>query len=228
MDETLGRSLSASKTFMSGGFVAKDSDWNDWFAPAWQERVLDGPPTIPFMHVTDARDSVWQERHDVRAWDMEKRVEAAGQVIGSTGGLTLITSSLDATHFSSLFNETGVVMPTKQPGRYKFEPDYLCFLTFAHVALGWLDRNHDDVERVDFIVERKQDITRRFQHFYKDVASNFGELGLPEIGRIVGSLSEGDKTDLRLQAADFACWHLQRIASGLSGGRTPCEGNVHV
>jgi len=41
--------------FVYGGFVGPTRDWIDCFAPAWQERVLNGRPTLPFFHMGSIR-----------------------------------------------------------------------------------------------------------------------------------------------------------------------------
>jgi hypothetical protein len=35
--------------FFVAGYVASELEW-PWVARAWQERVLDGPPRIPYLH----------------------------------------------------------------------------------------------------------------------------------------------------------------------------------
>jgi hypothetical protein len=42
--------------FWHGGGVAPGKDLVTYFPPAWQERVLDAEPSIPFLHTTDMRD----------------------------------------------------------------------------------------------------------------------------------------------------------------------------
>jgi hypothetical protein len=38
------------------GMVAPEKDWVTYFAPAWQDRVLDAEPSIRFLHTTDMGD----------------------------------------------------------------------------------------------------------------------------------------------------------------------------
>lgn len=200
--------------FFSGGFVAPEEIWRDHFVPAWDERVLAGPPRIPYLHMTDARDSAWRDAHGLTALAMERRVNEAARVIASTGPLALIGVGLDREHLRSVLGSTKFVMPTRQPGVYPMEPDYIGFLHFAHVVLIWVDKFQPDASRVDFLVERKQDVSRRFGDFCKDLGRNFEELEMPTVSRLVGELRQGEKTDLALQAADFALWHGQRLSAG--------------
>src|SRR5579862_4656280 len=52
-DETAGRGQ--ADLFFFGGWLGPEEDWSRFFVPAWQERVLDGPPKIPYLHMTDIR-----------------------------------------------------------------------------------------------------------------------------------------------------------------------------
>lgn len=204
----------SGRDFVSGGFVAPVDVWDEHFSPAWDERVLAGPPRIPFLHMVDARDRDWCKEHGLSGWDMERRIDEAAAVIRSTGPLALISSTLNADHLRKQLGGTQLVMPTKQPGVYGMEPDYIGFLNFAHVTLIWVSQYQPDADRVDFVVERKQDISRRFKDFYKDLKAHLEELDLPEVARLVGELRDGAKEEPPLQAADFALWHMQRIGAG--------------
>ena len=52
-DETKGANAFASYHY--AGWIATEPDWSQFFTTAWQERVLDGPPKIPYMHMTEMR-----------------------------------------------------------------------------------------------------------------------------------------------------------------------------
>ena len=43
--------------FFYGGFVAPMEFWINIVAPAWEERVLNGEPAIPYLHMVDIRFS---------------------------------------------------------------------------------------------------------------------------------------------------------------------------
>jgi len=57
-DEAAGKNQ--RDPFLFAGFVAPEKDWSRFLAPAWQERVLDGPPSIPYLHMTDIRSPQWR------------------------------------------------------------------------------------------------------------------------------------------------------------------------
>src|SRR5689334_19334212 len=42
-----------SGSFLFAGYIGPEKDWSDFFVPAWRQRVLDGPPTIPYLHMTE-------------------------------------------------------------------------------------------------------------------------------------------------------------------------------
>src|ERR1700686_3067758 len=46
--------------FLVGGYVASEQDW-PYVAGAWQERVLDGPPRIPYLHMRECRNADWRQ-----------------------------------------------------------------------------------------------------------------------------------------------------------------------
>ena len=60
---------------------------------AWQERVLDAEPKIPFLHITDIRDPDWCKEHGM-TWDQaQDRMDEAALVINRMGSLYPITTN---------------------------------------------------------------------------------------------------------------------------------------
>ena len=39
--------------FVYGGFLAPLAGWEEWFIPAWQERVLNRSPRLPNFHTAE-------------------------------------------------------------------------------------------------------------------------------------------------------------------------------
>ena len=64
-------------TFLYGAFVAPLWDWQDWFSPAWEERVLNQHPPIPYLHMTEIRSSRWRMKHGITQSQSERRVDEA-------------------------------------------------------------------------------------------------------------------------------------------------------
>lgn len=195
-------------TFFFGGFVAPEEDWSRYFVPAWQERVLDGPPAIPYLHMTEIRSEQWRVQYGLSRTAADKRIDDAFAVIGSMGSLYPVGIYVDGGHVLDKFSTTKVVAPTG--GAKAFEPDYLCYLAYAYSVLLYVETSHPEAERVDFIVETKGQVTKLVQEFHSTLAEGLKALGRTGIGNLVGRLVPGSKDMVSLQAADVLCWHTAR------------------
>jgi len=210
-----GSDESSGKTgrdhFYLGGFIAREKDWDDFFAPAWQERVLEGPPAIPYLHMTDIRSRQWRDKYGLTRSAADHRVDEAFALIRTMGTLYPIGTYLDAGYFRDRTAKLKMVVSTG--GAKAFEPDYICFLAYAVMVLDYLDKCHPEAEKVNFIVERKGDVTKHVQEFHSHMARHLEALGSPSLSRLVGALIPGDKALVPLQAADLLCWHSARSKS---------------
>jgi hypothetical protein len=72
--------------FLVAGYVAAENEW-PWLERAWQDRVLDGPPTIPYLHMVEIRGRPWRDEHGLSYYQGEQRVDEAIRVLYSTGSL---------------------------------------------------------------------------------------------------------------------------------------------
>jgi hypothetical protein len=72
--------------FLVAGYVAAEDEW-PWLERAWQDRVLDGPPSIPYLHMIEVRDRPWRDRHGLSYYESEQRVDEVVRVLYSTGSL---------------------------------------------------------------------------------------------------------------------------------------------
>jgi hypothetical protein len=196
--------------FFRGGFVAPADDWNRWFAPAWQERVLDGPPRLEYLHMTDVRDEDWRAQVGLSRTESERRVDEAFRVIDSTGTLVPITSQVDGGFFRSSFTD----LRHYAGNRIDVNPDQVCFLAFAYVALSYASIAFPEADRVDFLVEANGAATRRLRKLFDLYKPAFQSGRAPILGQLVGVISEGTKHEPSLQAADVLCWHEQRRVAG--------------
>lgn len=85
--------------FWHGGWVAPEADWFNCFAPAWQERVLDAKPKIPFMHMTEIRDPGWRKEHGI-SWDeAQTKMDEAAILIDQMASLYPVMVSANAGSF---------------------------------------------------------------------------------------------------------------------------------
>jgi hypothetical protein len=202
--------------FVYGGFVGPSRDWIDWFAPAWEERVLNPEPVLAYFHMAEIRSPKWQARNGWTATDAERRIEEAVRVVASSGSIHLVRTSFDGGHFRQLFGSARVIKRDSQPGTYPFDPDYVGFLGFARGVLEYVHSYHDDVERVDFIVERKTRVSHYLPNYLDSLEKWLRENGTPRLVDLIGELIPGDKTRVPLQAADLAMWHVRRHEAGES------------
>jgi hypothetical protein len=107
-DESAGKDHRSM--YFRGGFVAPERDWSEWFAEAWQERVLSGPPEIPYLHMTEIRSPKWRAKHGLSDVEAEQRVDEAFRVITSMGSLYPVTSQIDAGHCRDAFATVKLLM----------------------------------------------------------------------------------------------------------------------
>jgi hypothetical protein len=201
--------------FFYGGFAASVADWEDIFAPAWAERVLDGPPTIPYLHMTDIRSSEWRERYGLSESAAERRVDEASRVVCSTGALIPVVCHLTLDEF-----EKHLRMDVQLgDGRVDvLAPDYMAWSFFAIAQLDLISERDKQAERVDFWVEENGKIGRNLVEFKESLKRSLA--GLPELAHLthlIGELKPVGKSIMSVQAADMLCWHARRNASGNLG-----------
>ena len=206
LDESSGKDR--RDRFFMGGFVAPEADWVSAVTPAWQARVLDGPPQIPYIHMTDIRSSRWREEHGLTESDADMRVDAAIDVIDRVPALFPIGMSVDAGVVRDSLSGMRVVHP--RGGSAPLDPDYVCFMGYSYLALLYVAKTYPDAEKVDFIIERNGRITKFIQAFHSGLAKSLAALGLPEASKLVGDLIPAGKERVPLQAADVLCWHTAR------------------
>lgn len=92
--------------FVYGGYVARTLEWIESFAPAWEERVLNANPSIPYLHMVDMRSPKWRAKHGITYDQAERRIDEASRVLGSSGFLHPVRTILDGGVFRDVFGET--------------------------------------------------------------------------------------------------------------------------
>jgi len=203
--------------FVFAGYVGPEQDWWRFFLPAWQERVLDGPPTIPYLHMTEIRSRAFREKWGLSRSAADQRIDEAVAVIDTMGSFYPIGIEVDAGHIKDTFIDSKVLrqhtkqFEAKQFEAKPFEPDFLCFLTYAYVVLNYVHNVHPHVEKVNFIVERKGHVTRYIDEFHSGLGEALIFIGRTDLTPLVGELSTGDKERIPCQVADMLCWHAARF-----------------
>jgi hypothetical protein len=210
LDETTGKT--DRDIFLLAGFVAPEQDWSRFFAPAWQERVLDGPPAIPYLHMTEIRSRSWRDRHGLSRLEADDRIDEALRLVDTMQSLYPIGVRADAAFVRDRFSEVKVMRSSLgKPSR--FEPDYICFLSYVWIVMNYIEQHQPNAEKVDFIVERNGNVTKHIQDFHSTLAQQFTEFGKPSLAQLVGDLIPAGKERVPLQAADLLCWHTARAES---------------
>jgi hypothetical protein len=205
-DETSG--ANAFGLYHYAGWIAPEPDWSRFFNPAWQQRVLDGPPTIPYLHMTEMRSRAWREKWRITETDMDERLDEAARVIDTMGSLYPLKLTIDASIFRPLYKPHKMVVAS---GAQKdFVPDFLAFVAYVHAVLVSVQLRNPEAEKVDFLVENNSQITKHIYELYKTLPESLTYIGKPELIPLLGKFLPGEKDRVPLQAADYLCWHSQR------------------
>ena len=194
--------------FFYGGFLAPLMDWTGSFTEQWQKKVLEGPPSIPWLRMADIGNSGWCKQYGITRKQCDRRVRAAFEIIAETRSLTPVGTDLNAGHVLDTFNRR---MCFRSGAKRNFKPDYLAFLAYAYSVLIFCDRARPDAERVNFVVENNSDITKHIQEFYEDLPKALAGVGLGRLIPLLGELKVDGKNHVPLQAADVLCWYSQRF-----------------
>jgi hypothetical protein len=198
--------------FIYGGFSGPADVWDGCFAAAWNERVLPGPPRLPFLHMTDIRDWNWQRRFGLQPWDADRRLDAAADVIRSTGRLVPVVVHVHRSRYEEVIRRPFTPEPNRK--KVQLDPDYLCFLWSAFLQLEWLQAEFaDEVERVDFRAERNGAVTPH-GGLHRSLVSALAYIGKQHQIPLVGNFSCVQKDNIASQAADMLTWHARNYQRG--------------
>jgi Protein of unknown function (DUF3800) len=194
--------------FVVAGYVAEEKEW-PWVASAWQSRVLDGSPKLPYLHMVDIRSTEWRDKHAIAYSDAEDRVSEAVRVLYSMGAMSALGSVIKRRDLQE-------VIHSKFKRRNKIpvgldEPDYFCFIAYAWFVLGEVQKNYPKATKVNFIVSKRQSVTEHYKDFVETMKDWLNNRSYPKLASMVGDLIPASMEDhLPLQAADVLCWHMQR------------------
>ena len=201
------------RNYFYGGFAAPEMDWDVFFAPAWKERVLDGPPTIPYLHIADFLDRKWCERHGLSPRSANHRLDEAARVIRSMGSLIPVMVFVDQAMYERILRSYEFRAVSTDLQR-RLDPDYVLFIYFAAAQLHRIHAQRPEAERVNFCVEQNGPITRFLRGFHNVMADTLTQLKHPELAALVGEFRSVGKEYIPAQAADMLAWHARRNARG--------------
>ena len=194
-------------TFFYCGFLAPEQDWANIFEPMWDARVLKGPPRITEFHVTDLKHKPWCKENGIDPDEANLRIDEAFGVISEIPSLTPIACELNGGHLRKVF-ETQVKFSTG--AHRQFEPDYLSFIGYVIGVLEHVRLSHPEAQKVNFLVERNGEITKRIQEFYGTIPANLELLGDSGLAKLMGEIIPEGKDCTPLHAADLLCWYTRR------------------
>jgi hypothetical protein len=201
--------------FYYGGFGGPEDVWVKDFVPAWRERVLESKPNIEYLHFSETSRDDWRRENKITGWQVDQKLDEAARVIRSTGGLVPVTVSLAYNHYDKHVRRKFRPKPEqKQPYAAVLEADYVCFIGFAIIQLDFLVSQYDDVERVDFWVEKNRPITRLIPVFHDRLCEALEAAKRPDLVPLVGHYREVDKGEIHPQAADILIGHTRRHIKG--------------
>jgi len=206
-DETSGGNKFSKYHY--AGWLAPERDWYDFFAPAWKERVLDGPPKIPYLHMTEMRSRAWREKHGITALQVDDRLDLAADLIRQMYSLYPLNITIDGSVFAPLYKKFKVLSKSGH-GAKDFQPDFLAFVSYAYAVLLGVSKKFPEAEKVDFLVENNSEITKHIHELYETLPESLTGVGHPELVPLMGEFNPAGKDRVPLQAADYLCWHLRR------------------
>jgi len=193
-----------SGEFLVAGYVAPEGEW-PFVASAWQERVLDGPPKIPYLHMTEIRSEHWRKRYGLSLDDSEQRIGEAVNIMHSTGYITAVMSLIKRSDL------LGAVQDRFRRGKRVplglNEPDYFCYPAYFEVMAQQVHIRYPEAEKINFVVSKKEKVTHHLEEFHGIVKQRIA----PEMAGLIGDFMPASmELQLPLQCADLLCWYFQR------------------
>jgi len=204
--------------FLVGGVVAPERDWTEYIIPAWEERVLQRSPAIPYLHMTDIYDRRgFQREHRLSGLDAQNKVHEAASILRCTGSAWLFAAEIeDVGVFRTAFTGIKVQSEGARRRRFPFGPEHPCFVGNVLNMLGRVAAKDPDASSVNFVYEASsKKIDRELDGYFRTVpAVTAGTPGLSHLSTLLGQLTFRGKECVPLQVADLLVWHHRRCRAG--------------
>jgi hypothetical protein len=163
--------------------------------------------------MTEIRSKAWREKMGLSREEAELRVNAAVNLICKMNAKWAF--QICSTTRTEYLSEVGPLHFRAGPKsrRTIFRDDHLCWFGYMHTVLETVSRLYKGVDRVDFVVERKNGIFSQIKRLHDDFRLAFDE-SAPHLSPLMGEVIPGSKDRVPLQAADVLCWYSQRAVAG--------------
>lgn len=192
--------------FVNAGLIAPLKYWDTIFARDWDRRVLQGNPTLEYLHMTDIRSPKWRARVGISDDDADARVERAVQLLCQRRDPCWVGFEFSRARFNSALKQP-MQIPTG--ARKQFVAEYFGFVGYVLIVLQHVRALYPSTKKVDFLVERNGEVTKNLGWFYDEIENFLRDSGSDELS-LMGEIIPGSKDRTPLQAADVLCWHVRR------------------
>ncbi|MGB6677550.1 MAG: hypothetical protein WBE44_12720 [Terriglobales bacterium] len=201
--------------FWHGGWVGPETDWYNYYAPCWQERVLDAKPTIPYLHMTEIRNPEWCIEHGLSWVEAQDKMDEAAILLDQMGSLYPITMDVNAGAFLDAHGKKKVIQNEGDKKPSRFLVDHFSFNAYIFAVLSYISLRHPEAEKVDFMVEKKDGVWEKLKQFHEGFGEGLDQIGMPELKKYIGDFIPVGKDRPPVQMADMLCWHASRSDLGL-------------
>jgi hypothetical protein len=205
--------------FWHCGWLMPETDWYTYFSPAWQERVIDAKPKIPYLHMTEIRDSGWCKENGLTWLQAQEKMDTAAMLIHQMGSLCPVTIGANAGTFLDAHGTKKIMENVAGTKGVRFLIDHYCFNAYVWAVLNYVRIKYPEAEKVDFVIEYKKGVSEKIEQFYNTFDKSLAYVGQPELAKYMGELTAVSKQRVPVQAADMLCWHVSRSDLGLLKGR---------
>lgn len=195
--------------FYRCGVLIPESDLRLLLEPAWRKNVLEGPPSIPFLHMRQIYNDEWSSSHGLNRVAANNRVAAGVSVISTIPSVFALGGRIPGTYAKEKFKDLKLDLGNGEI--CDFDPEFPLFTAFLLRALQVASQL--GCTRLDTLVERNGVMTDRLALFARNGGSDYRDTDDEHLSALVGTFKLAGKEEPVLQAADLIVWLTQRAAT---------------